>query len=156
MIEVDIPDFGRLTIEHLVLDYNGTIAIDGELIEGVAHRLKRLSEDIQIHVVTADTFGKARNRLAGLSVKLSILDVEEQAQAKARYVESLDAERTVAIGNGRNDRLMMEGVRLGIVILEGEGCSVETLKAAEVCTRSSTEALDLILHPKRLIATLRS
>jgi soluble P-type ATPase len=156
LIEVDIPDFGSLTLAHLVLDYNGTIAKDGEPIDGVVQRLKSLSRNIKIHVVTADTFGKARDRLAGLPIELSILDAGDQAQAKARYVESLDSEKTVAMGNGRNDRLMMEKARLGIAILEGEGCSVETLEAAEVCTRSSTEALDLILHPKRLVATLRS
>jgi soluble P-type ATPase len=156
MIEVDIPDFGRLSLEHLVLDYNGTIARDGELIDGVTDRLNRLSRKIKIHVVTADTFGKAQDRLAGLSIELIILDAAEQAQAKARYVESLEAEKTVAMGNGRNDRLMMEGARLGVAILEGEGCSVETLSAAEVCVRSSTEALDLLLNPKRLVATLRS
>ena len=94
--------------------------------------------------------------MAGLSVELTILDAADQAQAKARYVESLEAEKTVAMGNGRNDRFMIERARLGVAILEGEGCSVETLSAADVYARSSTEGLDLLLTPKRLVATLRS
>jgi len=156
MIEVDIPDFGHLVLEHLVLDYNGTLACDGEPIDGITRRLKKLSQNMKIHVVTADTFGKARERLMGLPVELKILDPGRQAESKARYVESLEPERTVAMGNGRNDRIMLERARLGIAVTEGEGCSVEALTAADVCTRTIPDALDLLLNPKRLIATLRS
>jgi soluble P-type ATPase len=156
LIEVDIPDFGRLVLEHLVLDYNGTLACDGEPIDGVSQRLNRLSRNMKIHVVTADTFGKAKDRLMNLPIELKILDAGGQAESKARYVESLDFERTVTMGNGRNDRIMLERARLGIAIIEGEGCSVEALTAADVCTRTITDALDLLLNPKRLVATLRS
>ena len=156
MIEVDIPDFGRLALEHLVLDYNGTLACDGELIDGIAPLLNRLSQKMKIHVVTADTFGKATDRLMNLPIELKILDADGQAESKKRYVESLDPERTVAIGNGRNDRIMLERARLGIAVMEREGCSVEALTAADVCTRTITDALDLLLNPKRLMATLRS
>lgn len=156
MIEVDIPDFGRLALEHLVLDYNGTLACDGELIDGITPLLNKLSQKMKIHVVTADTFGKATDRLMNLPIELKILDADGQAESKKRYVESLDPERTVAIGNGRNDRIMLERARLGIAVMEREGCSVEALTAADVCTRTITDALDLLLNPKRLMATLRS
>ena len=36
MIEIDIPGYKTLHLEHLVLDYNGTLAVDGVLIDGVA------------------------------------------------------------------------------------------------------------------------
>ncbi len=156
MIEVDIPDFGRIALEHLVLDYNGTLACDGELIGGIAPLLNKLSQKIKIHVVTADTFGKAADRLMNLPIELKILDADGQAESKKRYVESLDPEGTVAMGNGRNDRIMLERARLGIAVMEREGCSVEALTAADLCTKTITDALDLLLNPKRLVATLRS
>ena len=71
MIRIDIPGGTRLLLEHLVLDFNGTLACDGELLPGVRQRLQPLSESIRIHVVTADTFGRAREQLAGLPCQLS-------------------------------------------------------------------------------------
>jgi soluble P-type ATPase len=59
MIEIDIPGFGELSLEHLVLDYNGTLAIDGYPVPGIEFRLQALSERLKLHVVTADTFGSA-------------------------------------------------------------------------------------------------
>ena len=35
MIKVSIPGFKSLSLKYLVLDYNGTIAIDGALVPGV-------------------------------------------------------------------------------------------------------------------------
>jgi soluble P-type ATPase len=156
MVEIDIPDFGHLAFEHLVLDYNGTLACDGEPFNGIADRLKTLAEVLKVHVVTADTFGKARAGLKDLPVVLNILGPGSEAEAKASYVETLGADRTAAIGNGRNDRLMLQRAGLGVAVLEAEGGSVEALTAAQVCTRSITEALDLLLNPKRLVAVLRS
>jgi hypothetical protein len=64
-MELAIPGFGRLRLEHLVLDYNGTLAVDGRPLPGVKTRLKRLARSLRIHVITADTFGKARSSLSG-------------------------------------------------------------------------------------------
>lgn len=65
MIEINIPGFGNLQLAHLVSDYNGTLAVDGKPLPGVSEALEALSSDIQIHVVTADTFGLAADELAG-------------------------------------------------------------------------------------------
>jgi soluble P-type ATPase len=138
------------------MDYNGTLAQDGRLLEGVKPRLDSLVALIHLHVITADTFGIARNQLNGLPCKLEILPVEEQAQAKLAYVEVLGRDQVVAIGNGRNDRLMLAGAALGIAIVQEEGASTETLSAADVVMPDILSALDMLLFPKRLIATLRS
>ena len=156
VIEIDIPDFGRLTIEHLVLDYNGTLACDGLLLEGVVERLDRLASRLTVHVVTADTFGKATQQLAQSPLTLRILQAGNQATAKARYVADLGSHCTACIGNGRNDRAMLENAALGICVMEREGAAGSALRAADVCARTAVEALDLLLHPKRLIAVLRS
>jgi soluble P-type ATPase len=155
MIEVAVPEHASLNLEHLVLDYNGTLACDGVLLPGVRERLERLADRIAIHVVTADTFGTTRAELEALPCHLTVLPPGGQAEAKAAHVLDLGAERTVAIGNGRNDRLMLAAAALGIVVVQREGASKESLMAAHVICRDIREALDLLLVPLRLTATLR-
>ena len=56
MITAEIPGWGSLEIKNLVLDFNGTIATDGRLIEGVAPLLGEIKEkNVDIYVITADT-----------------------------------------------------------------------------------------------------
>ena len=156
MIEIDIPGYRKLQLGHLVLDYNGTLACDGELIEGVGPRLQELSRQLQIHVVTADTFGKVRDQMAGLACEVVVLPVENQDAGKLDYINRLGAAQTVCMGNGRNDRLMLEAAALGVVLIQEEGAAVATVVAADVVCRDICAALDLLAEPLRLVATLRS
>ena len=156
MLEITIPGYRTLRIEHLVLDYNGTLACDGKLAEGVSERLAALSKKLKIHVLTADTFGKAQAGLRGIPCELSILAAEDQAQAKLEYVQRLGVEGVVCMGNGRNDRLMLREAPLGITVVMEEGAAMETLNAADLVCTGICAALDLLLNPLRLVATLRS
>lgn len=150
-----IPGWKKLEISYLVFDYNGTLAIDGKLLPEMSQKLKQLAGLFEIHVVTADTFGMAAEQLKDLPCRLKILPVENQAEAKRNYVETLGAAQTAAIGNGRNDRLMLETAALGIALVQAEGAAVATVNNADVVCTRATDALDLFLHPKRLTATLR-
>jgi soluble P-type ATPase len=157
MLEITIPGGAEaLHLEHLVLDFNGTLACDGVLLGGVAELLQGLSSQLALHVVTGDTFGRAREALGGLPCRLVILDATGQSEAKRQYVERLGADTVACIGNGRNDRLMMEIAALGIAVMQAEGASPQTLSAADVVTGDVRDALDLLLHPLRLAATLRA
>jgi soluble P-type ATPase len=156
MLEIDIPGYRTLRLEHLVLDYNGTLARDGELLDGVKERLDALAGTLHIHILTADTFGKARSQLVGIPGDLSILPIEEQDRRKLEYIQRLGAETTVCMGNGRNDRLMLQGAGLGIAVAQAEGAAVQTVLAAAVLSPDILAALDLLIHPLRLVATLRS
>ena len=156
MIEIQVPGYKTFCFEHLVLDYNGTLAFDGELIAGVRETLNRLAGLLQVHIITADTFGQVRQQLEGIPCTLSILPPDDQVEAKRAYVQQLGPGRTASIGNGRNDRLMLRAAALGIAVVLAEGASPETLASARVVTGSITDALDLLIHPLRLIATLRS
>lgn len=60
MLTIDIPGRGVIEVRHVVCDYNGTIATDGHLADGVAQRVQRLAEFAQVSVLTADTFGTVR------------------------------------------------------------------------------------------------
>jgi soluble P-type ATPase len=151
----DIPGWKKLEVEFLVFDYNGTLAVDGHLINGVADKLIALAEIFQIHVVTADTFGKAAAELKNLPCTLKILPKARQSEAKREYIRALGAEKTAAVGNGRNDRLMLETAALGIALIQDEGAATATLTAADVVCHSVHDAFNLFLYPKRLSATLR-
>ena len=155
MLEVVIPGAETLRLDHLVADFNGTLALDGALLPGVTEALGSLSERLDIHVVTADTFGRARQALGGMPCHLSVLSPGGQDSAKLRYVEALGAAQCVCLGNGRNDRLMLAAAGLGIAVMQGEGAVVETLLAAKVAVPDIEVAFGLLLNPARLIATLR-
>ena len=155
MISVDIPGRGTLQLKHIVLDYNGTMAKDGLLLPGVEENLNRLSESLEVYILTADTFGKCRGECEGIKGTVQILSQPVGGEAKEAFVESLGAEYTVAVGNGANDRLMLAKVALGIVILGPEGTSVQALQNADVAVKEINDGLELLLQPKRLIATLR-
>ena len=155
MIDVAIPGFGRLELSHLICDYNGTLASDGVLLSGIRERFSSLAGRLQIHVVTGDTFGTARSQLAGQDCELVVLPASDQAQAKKRFIDDLGGQRVVAVGNGRNDRLMLAAAALGIGVCGDEGIATEALHACTIVVRNIHDALDLLLSEKRLIASLR-
>ena len=156
MVSIAIPGFCTLRLAHLVLDFNGTLAARGKLLAGVRPRVARLRRQLRIHVVTADTFGKAADELGAIDCKLQILPQRGQSRAKAAYVRELGASRTACIGNGRNDRQMLRVAALGIATVQQEGAAAAALLAADVVVLDIRDALDLLLQPKRLVATLRS
>lgn len=156
MIETTIPGYRALRLEHLVMDYNGTLACGGLLLPGVKECLEVLREKLTIHVLTADTFGKAEAQLEGVPCELTVLGLDRQDVGKLEFVKELGADRTAAVGNGRNDRLMLEASALGIAVILEEGAAGETLAAADVVCKSITSALHLLIDPLRLVATLRS
>lgn len=156
MISIDIPGYKTIEIEHLVLDYNGTLAVDGKLIDGVRSLLHQLSEQLEIHVLTADTFGSSARELEGVNCSLKILDATAQDQQKEIVVQQLGKGKVVAIGNGFNDALMLKSAEIGIVLIQAEGAAAKTLLNADIVCPNIIDALNLFIHPKRLVATLRN
>lgn len=155
MVEIRIPGFKHLKVEHLVLDFNGTIACDGVISDGVRELLDVLSRDVKIHILTADTHGNAAGACQGLPCELIVLPGGAEDVAKKDYVRALGADRTVCIGNGRNDRLMVREAAIGIAVIGEEGASADTVQHAHVVCRSAAKALALVRFPARLVATLR-
>lgn len=156
MIEIDIPGHRNLRLKHLVLDYNGTLARDGRLLSGVKNNLEALADKLNIHVLTADTFGRAEQGLRGIPCRLSILPSGSQDVGKLKYIQDLGCQSAVCVGNGRNDRLMLREAALGIVVVLEEGASAEAVSAADVVCSDIVSALQLLSNPLRLVATLRS
>ncbi len=156
MFTLDIPGFDTLTIDYLVMDYNGTLAEDGILLKGVADILIELSKQMTMHIITADTFGLAAAQLKGVPCKLEIMQQADQVAGKKEYIDALGSSRVASIGNGRNDSLMLKHSALGIAVVQREGSAAATIMNADVICRDIYDALDLFTNPGRLKATLRS
>ena len=158
MISIDIP--GRehpLEIEALVLDYNGTIAKDGALIEGIPERLIKLAEAVEVYVLTADTYGTVRGQCEPLGVTVRTFPHAGAGACKEEIVLELRRNAKVcAVGNGFNDIQMMDAADFAVAVLDAEGMYAGLLPHADVLVRSAGEALDLFLKPDRLRATLRN
>jgi len=155
MFKVDIPGFGSVKLEHLVSDFTGTLSVDGVLLPGVRGQLNEIAKFLKVHILTADTFGKAKAELEGVNCEVHILSGKDHDVQKEGYVKKLSAESVVAFGNGNNDRKMLRTARVGIAVSQGEGCAVEAIMAANIYVTNANVGLDLLLHPKRCKATLR-
>ena len=155
MLDVEIPGRGLLTLRHLVLDYNGTIALDGRVIPSAVPRLVRLAEQLDILVLTADTHGTAAAQCALLPVTLRTFPSAGAAQRKAEIVSALGP-GCVCVGNGFNDELMFRAADLSICVLGEEGCWGGLPALSDVVVSSIAAGLDLLLLPNRLRATLRT
>ena len=116
-ITVEIPGYQKLKMRYLILDYNGTIALDGTLQKGVAERLQQLSEQLEIYIVTADTHGTVRKLCQQLPVQIHTFPTSEAAEEKRKIVETLGADYCVCIGNGRNDLEMCQIAGLSVLTL---------------------------------------
>lgn len=155
MLKIEIPGREPVEIEHVVLDYNGTIAVDGRLLDGVEERIGKLKEMVSVCVLTADTYGTVREQCEPMGVEVKTFPREGAAKCKEEIVKGLEG-GAVCFGNGLNDRLMFDAALLGVAVLEGEGMCAALMAHADVVVHSVIEGLDLLLKPNRLRATLRS
>jgi len=151
-LRITVPGGRDLALNDLVLDFNGTLALDGQLLPGVGERLRELAKVLRVHVLTADTHGTATQALAGLPLKLHLI---QRGTDKRAFAEELGAAGVVAVGNGRNDVAMLEVAALGVAVTGPEGAAGDALAAADIVVPDIRAALELLLHPLRVTATLR-
>jgi soluble P-type ATPase len=152
-IQLDIPGRGHLELDHVLLDQNGTLSDRGDLIDGVGDRLLTLKQQLTPHILTADTFGTLELLVEELGVEGHRIRTGTDKHA---FMQDLGPARCAAVGNGRNDVEMLRDAALGIAVLGPEGISTAAITAADIVSRSILDALELLLDPQLLIATLRS
>ncbi len=155
MITINIPGLGNFNLQHLVMDVNGTLAVDGQLIDGVAEKIQSLREQMTIHLLTADTHG--RQAVIDRQLDLTAVRIKPGGETlqKADYVRALGADTVVAIGQGANDSEMLKTACLGICVMSQEGVARETLLAGDLIAPTIISALELLEKPVRITASLR-
>ncbi|NWH06908.1 HAD family hydrolase [Desulfobacter latus] len=156
MICIEIPGTGPVNIQNVMFDYNGTIATDGRLIDGVGPTMNRLGHQLNFHVVTADTFGSVQAQLGEVNANVVLISNQKQDQKKLDVLTSIGADTTMAVGNGVNDALMLKHARLGVAVLGEEGAALPALISADVLVRHILDVFAFFENPNRLIATLRN
>jgi len=155
VIELNIPGRGLLRLQHLVTDVNGTLALDGQLIEGLAKRIGLLKDRLTIHLLTADTHGQQAVIDGQLDLTAVRVASGNEAEQKAEYVRKLGAETVIAIGQGANDAKMLQEAALGICVMSPEGAAAESLLSADLVMPDIRAALELLDKPLRIVASLR-
>jgi P-type E1-E2 ATPase len=155
MIEISIPGRGALQLEHLVSDVNGTLAVDGVLMDGLAKRIASMREQVTVHLLTADTHGKQSVIDRQLNLTATRLSGGHEQEQKRAYVKKLGSEKVIAIGQGANDAAMLKEAALGICVMSPEGAAMETLLSADIVVPNIFVAFEMLDKPLRIVATLR-
>jgi len=155
LLRIAIPERGEYAIRHLVFDYNGTLAVNGQMEEAVLSRMADLAGSFHVSVITADTYGTVAEALRGTGIDVKIISKARGTLDKRDYVESLGASEVIAFGNGSNDALMLETAAIGVVVMNPEGVSLEAMLKGDLLVNSIHEAMDLVVKPDRLVADLR-
>ena len=155
MIEYIIPGRENLIIENVCLDYNGTIAYEGELIDGVKQKIIELKNHVNVYILTADTYGTVEKQCEGLGVTVRKFDRAEAALCKEEIIKSL-GKNTAAIGNGFNDIQMFDNAVLSIAVIEKEGLYAKLINHADIVSTSIIDAIDIILNKNKMKAVLRN
>lgn len=153
-LKIDIPGWGSVDIQNIVMDLNGTLATDGRIPPEVKEKIRDLSNLAKIYILTADAQGPATEEMLGMKAELIKVTGEDTKRKKLDFLKTLDLEMTVAIGNGSNDQLILKEAVLGIAVLGDEGMSVSAIKSADVVVKNVQSALDLFLKPRRLATIL--
>jgi len=157
MIQISVPGRAKtLDLKYLLLDLNGTLTVGGVLPPGVKERVELLKNKLDVYLLTADTFGSGKEVAEELGIEIFKVNNIKGADDKKDFLIGLEAEKTVAIGNGYNDVLMLENAGLSMVIIGGEGCCVQALMRADIAVNNIIDALDLLMNPLRIVATLRA
>lgn len=154
-LEVAIPGGKIFRIKNLLLDLNGTLALDGCLLDGVEERLSKLRDYLKVYIMTSDTFGSAETLKQSLDVQFVPMEAGYGMVQKLDFLSHIGETNTVAIGNGSNDALMLKEAAIGICVIGKEGASWDAIKNSDIIVGDINDALEMLLNPKRIIATLR-
>ena len=154
MVAASIPGWGEIALEYLLVDFNGTIAFEGQMKKSVRELLDEVSKHVKVFVVTADTYDSIGKEAAGSFTVVKTGHLSSGID-KAELVRQLGPEQVAAIGNGANDAMMLREAALGIAVIGEEGCAASVLREADIVVANVVHALDLFLHPLRLVAALR-
>lgn len=148
-----VPGVGDIELQTIILDLNGTVTVGGAVPEGTREKLAAVKN---LGFQTVFFTGNTRNNADQLAKELGIgWQLASTAEEKRDLALQMHPETCVSIGNGQIDLELTKAVQLSIVTLQAEGVHTETLLAADIVVPTIIDALDLLIDPDRLIATLR-
>jgi soluble P-type ATPase len=151
---IAVPGWGSVELENIVLDLNGTLTESGDFIPGVVNYLEKLkAEGFKIYILSGDTRGTLEHVFPD-SLEIEPV-VTRTAREKRTFVELIGAEHTVCVGNGNIDVEMFKVARLSICTIQAEGATIQAMLQADIVVTHIKHALEILLDPEKMIATLR-
>ncbi len=154
-MKIDIPNYDSLELDKIVFDFNGTIAEDGKLLDGVEKAINNLADNFEVNIITADTFGTVSEIIDKINAELVLDKADEGALFKKNYIESIGSSNVIAVGNGNNDAEMLKNAALGIALIGSEGAAGDALRNADLIIRDIKDLFDILNNENKLRATLR-
>jgi soluble P-type ATPase len=154
MISIQRPGQPPIDIEYLLIDYEGTLAMDGRVHPKAKDKINLLAKRISVYILTKGEREKIEERLRKLKAEILFFTEGDASREKLDLLRKLGPERTVAIGNGVDDAPMLEEAGFSICVIGREGASGETLKRADLVVTDILNGLDFLLKPLRQKATL--
>jgi soluble P-type ATPase len=154
MINIQRPGQQPLEIENLLIDYEGTLAMDRRVHPKAKDKMNLLSKRIKLFVFTTGEKALVEERLRKVNAEIVCLAESEASRQKLDLLRQLGPGKTVAIGNGADDAAMIEEAGLGICTIGKEAAAGETIRRADLVVTDILDALDFLLKPLRQKATL--
>ncbi len=157
MFELEIPGWGKLSIKNLLLDFNGTLALDGKVDEQALFLCSKVvgKYHLKPYIITAATNPVSKEVIDLIKPELIVIRPGNEAWQKLTVLLELGANETATAGNGANDKLMLSCSALGIAVFDGEGAVPGVLDSADIVVKSTVELFELFVYTKRIIGTLR-
>jgi soluble P-type ATPase len=154
MIPIERPGLDPLEIESVLLDFDGTLAIDRRVHPKAKDKINLLSKRTNIYVLTTQKKELIEERLRKVKAEIIYLAEGDSSRRKLDLLRQLGPSRCVAIGNGMDDAAMIQGAAIGICVIGKEGSSGEAMKNADLVFADILDALDFLLKPLRQKAIL--
>ncbi len=154
MILIERPGQEPLEIDHLLIDFEGTLAMDRRVHPKAKDKINLLSKRLKIYIFVKEEKERAEEVLKKVKAEIIFLNKGEASKQKLELIQSLGSFRTAVIGNGIDDLSIIKEAALGMVILGKEGTSGALIQIANLVFTDVIDALDFLLKPLRQRATL--
>ena len=156
LIEISIPGRGKVKIENIAFDYNGTLATDGVMKQSTKDKIIELKKFLKIYILTADTYGTVKEESAELGIVIETFPNDKAGEFKGKIIKELGVCNTICVGNGFNDIIMFKESALSIGVIGEEGCNGKLITLADIVVNSIDNVFEILSKPDRIKATLRS
>lgn len=154
MIAIQRPGQEPLEIEFILIDFEGTLASDRRVHPKAKDKINLLSKRTKIYILTQGEKEVVAEVLKRVEAEIIYITEGTASQQKLDLLRKLEANKTIAIGNGVDDAPILEEAGLGICIIGKEGTSVEAIEKADIVVTNILDALDFLLKPLHQKATL--
>ena len=154
MISIQRPGMEDLDIHFVLIDFEGTLAMDGRVHPKAKDKVNLLSKRASIYILTKSNREKVEETLRKMKAEILYVAEGDSSQQKLNVLQRLGPHQTAVIGNGLDDGQIMEQAGLGMCVIGKEGSSAEAMAKADLVVTHVLDALDFLLKPLRQRATL--